>query len=231
MIAKPVVEWIRRENLTLLVLALVSICGTWILLEVGDELTEGSEHDLDRWLLQAVRRSPGGPEPIGPAWLQTAARDMTALGGYAVLTLVTAAAAIFLGLIKKHSAGLLLIGGTLGGWVAMRGLKALFQHPRPFIVPGIAEGDSASFPSGHAMLSAIVYLTLGSILACFIKERRLQNYVIAVALAVTLLVGASRVYLGVHYPTDVLAGWSLGLSWGILCMVLTRRLVRGGIVT
>lgn len=221
-----IIAWIRKERLSGLVMALITVCTVWVLLEVCDGLIEGTERDLDRWLVLAVRRAPDAPEPIGPQWLRSAARDVTSLGGYAVLTLVTAAVAVFFGLTRKPLAGWVLIGATLGGWAMMKFLKWLFQRERPMTIPGIADGESQSFPSGHAMLSAIVYLTVGSILSCFLTEKRQQAYVLSVALTVTLLVGVSRVYLGVHYPTDVLAGWSLGLAWGIVCTILTHRFAR-----
>ena len=95
-------------------------------------------------------------------------------------------------------------------------LKALFDRPRPTSCPTWCEVSSSSFPSGHSMNSAIVYLTLGALLARLVRPVAMKLYILAVALLVSFLVGISRVYLGVHYPSDVLAGWSLGLSWAVL---------------
>lgn len=216
-------RWIRREELAMLFTSLALVTGTWLVLELSDELIEGTAHDLDRWIVMALRRSTDSPDPVGPRWLQVAARDVTALGSRAVLTLATTAVAVFFSLMRRHREALLLVGGTLGGVVTMSVLKLLVARPRPIQVPGIIDDASSSFPSGHAMLSAIVYLSLGSILSSLVTARRLQNYIFAVALSLTFLVGLSRVYLGVHYPTDVLAGWTLGLLWGVACSLLTHR--------
>ncbi|MBI3862348.1 MAG: phosphatase PAP2 family protein [Planctomycetia bacterium] len=223
-----VVQWMRREDLAMLLTALAIVIGTWLVLEISDMLAEGMEHDLDRWIVMALRRTPGSAEPIGPRWLQVAARDITALGSRAVLTLATAAVAICLSLIRRHRESLLLVGASLAGLFVMQALKALVARPRPFPMPGIIDDPTSSFPSGHAMLSAVVYLTLGSILSSLVPSRRLRSYTFGVALAVTFLVGISRVYLGVHYPSDVFAGWTLGLSWGMACSILTHRLAESG---
>ena len=115
---------------------------------------------------------------------------------------------------------------SLGGWFLNGALKQLFQRPRPDVVPHLRDVMSLSFPSGHAMTSAVVYLTLGA-LTMRIAERRLTKfYCMAVAVLATVLVGASRVYLGVHYPTDVIAGWLIGFSWALLCWIVERSLER-----
>lgn len=217
------IRWIHRQDLGMPVLALSVVAGAWLALEISDELIEGTAHDLDRWIVLALRRTSDSTDPVGPRWLQAAARDVTALGSRAVLTLATTAVAIFFSLMRRHRDALLLVGATVGGVITMSVLKTLISRPRPIVVAGIVDDASSSFPSGHAMLSAVVYLTLGSILSSLVTRRRLRVYISAVALSVTFLVGVSRVYLGVHYPTDVFAGWTLGLSWGLACSILTRR--------
>ena len=105
-------------------------------------------------------------------------------------------------------------------------LKMGYNRPRPDLTT-MSEQFTASFPSGHAMLSAVTFLTLGALLARFAPTRRLQVYSITGALLLTLLVGSSRLYLGVHYPSDILAGWCLGSAWALLCsgaaLILQRR--------
>jgi undecaprenyl-diphosphatase len=122
--------------------------------------------------------------------------------------------------------GLFVVLASVGALVVQAVLKQFFQRARPDVVPHLREVMTMSFPSGHALTSAVVYLTLGA-LSMRIAERRLTKfYCMAMAMLITALVGASRVYLGVHYPTDVIAGWLIGLSWALLCWMLERTLER-----
>ena len=111
-----------------------------------------------------------------------------------------------------------------GGGFLSTVMKQLFGRDRPDVVPHLVAVTSSSFPSGHSMLAAIVYLTLGALLARFAARRRTRVYLLTVALFVTFVVGSSRVYLGVHYPTDVLAGWCIGSAWALTCWVAANRL-------
>ena len=108
-------------------------------------------------------------------------------------------------------------------------LKAAFDRPRPN-VDHYSYVVTSSFPSGHSMMSAVVYLTLGSLLTRVLPARGVKIYLIVVALLLTLLVGLSRVYMGVHYPTDVLAGWTAGLVWAMLCWLAARYLQKRGTI-
>ena len=109
-------------------------------------------------------------------------------------------------------------------------MKALFLRPRPQVVPQLRAVVETSFPSGHAMNSAIIYLTLAALLARLVQPRALKVYFLALAMLMTFLVGLSRVYLGVHYPTDVLAGWTVGLAWASVCWLVEQHFdVRAGI--
>ena len=153
-------------------------------------------------------------------------RDVTSLGSVAVLVLATLAVVGFLLLDRRYAAMLFVLAAVVSGLVLSSLLKACFARPRPEVVPHLAQVYSSSFPSGHSMMSAIVYLTLGTLLARMSARRPLKVYFLAVALILTALVGCSRVYLGVHYPTDVLAGWTAGLVWANLCWLVARRLQR-----
>lgn len=190
---------------------------------LADEVVEGDTLSFDNRVLMALR-VPGDPQtPIGPAWLAEAARDVTALGSFAVLTLLIIAVLVFLLLAhKRRMAGFLAVC-VVGGTIISTVLKIAFDRPRPDLT-GTVKVFTASFPSGHATVSAVVYLTLGAMLAELMAERAFRIYFYVVAVALTGLVGVSRVYLGVHYPTDVLAGWSIGAAWALLC-ALTFRLV------
>ncbi len=117
---------------------------------------------------------------------------------------------------------LLLVAAVASGVILSSLLKEAFDRPRPPDGSLVQSTLSASFPSGHSLSAAVVYLTLGAILARFVPLHRQRVYLIAVALFLTLLVGASRVYLGVHYPTDVLAGWTAGAAWALTWWLVSR---------
>ena len=211
---RKVVTWFGRLDLVVLLTALVILVGVWLFIAVAYGVSAGNTQRLDEGLLRSLR-GPHAPEDAwGPKWLEEVGRDLTALGGVAVLCLVTAAVAGYLLLCRKYRALGLLLVATVGRVLLSTVLKDLFGRPRPTVVPHLSYVRSASFPSGHSMLSAVVYLTLGALLARLVEQRRLKVYFLSVALLLSFLVGVSRVYMGVHYPTDVLAGWSAGLAWG-----------------
>jgi undecaprenyl-diphosphatase len=212
----------RTEGVRLLVLLLVIVgCGLGFI-ALADEILEQETQGFDEAVVRAMRRVDDPSLPIGPRWLRGAALDVTALGGVTVLTLVTLAVCGFLALVRHFRSMLLVLGSTMGGAALNFSLKALFDRPRPAVVPHLAEVSSASFPSGHAMLSAIVYLTLGVLLAQLSESRWLKVYVLGVAVLLTFLVGLTRVFLGVHYLTDVLGGWMAGLAWALFTVLLAR---------
>ncbi|UCD27932.1 MAG: phosphatase PAP2 family protein, partial [Planctomycetota bacterium] len=171
-------------------------------------------------------RDPNNPaQPIGPVWMAEVGRDLTALGGVAVLVLVTAIVGAFFGLTRRYPEMYFVFIAAIGGLLISVALKALVSRPRPDIVPHLSHVYTSSFPSGHSMMSATVYLTLGMLLARFVKQRRLKFYFLIVAVLLTCLVGTSRVYMGVHYPTDVLAGCLAGLVWALLCWLTAGYLI------
>jgi undecaprenyl-diphosphatase len=146
------------------------------------------------------------------------------LGSYAVLSIIVIAVAGFLRLLYLHRMMWLVVLASVSGTLLSHTLKHFFARERPDLVP-IAGTMSPSFPSGHSMLSAIIYLSLGVLLAEMAFRRRIKAYFLTVAMVLTFLVGISRIYLGVHYPTDVLAGWTVGLVWALVCW-LTARFIR-----
>lgn len=216
-----------RGPLFLLALALIA-GGIWVFVELADEVTEGEIPTFDEWALRSMRQADDPATPIGPPWLHEFGRDITALGGVAVLTLFTLAVAGYLVLVRKYHALILMLVATVGALILSSILKEIFGRERPDIVPHLSIVHSASFPSGHSMMASAVYLTLGVLMARLVPRRVLKTYFIMIALILALLVGVSRIYMGVHYPTDVLAGWTLGLVWALLCWVVARYLqVRG----
>ena len=227
---RAVIAWVGGLDLILLLAVLAMVTGVWSFMAIADKVVEGKTLRIDERLIRSLRNAADPSDPIGPEWLEEVGRDLTALGGVAVLSLITAAVVGFLFMRRQYHAIAFLLGATVGGLALSLLLKNHFARPRPELVPHLSAVYTSSFPSGHSMLSAVVYLTLGALLARLVKGPALKVYVLAMAMLLTLLVGVSRVYMGVHYPTDVLGGWSVGLSWAILCWLVARRLQREGVV-
>jgi undecaprenyl-diphosphatase len=213
--------WLQQQEPVVLLAMLLVVMGIWGFVELADEVLEGTTQEFDTWAVHVLRQ-PGRPElPRGPQWLAGAGRDITALGSYAVLSLIVIAVAGFLRLHCLYRTMWLVICASVGGALLNHFLKAFFSRERPDLVP-LVDTMSASFPSGHSMLSALIYLSLGALLAQTTLRRRIKAYFLTVALVLTFLVGLSRIYLGVHYPTDVLAGWTIGLVWALGCWLVAR---------
>lgn len=222
--------WRRLATVELWLLAtlLAAAGGLLAFGMLAEEIIEGEALAFDRNILLALRNPADLSDPIGPRWLEEVARDITALGSHVVLTMVTLAVVGFLLIARKRGAAVLVAVSVGGGTLLGTLLKLLFGRARPDLVPHAVEVYSASFPSGHAMLSAVTYLTLGALLMRVQARPGERLYILAVAIALTLLVGASRVYLGVHWPSDVLAGWCVGAAWAILCWTAALWLQRRG---
>ena len=197
--------------------AFISAISLFAFVEIADDVSEGDTAAFDTAILLAFRNRDDITDPLGPPWLESIMRDFTALGGIAILTTFTALAVGFLFLTRKQRAAWTVIVSVFGGIVLSNLLKWGFDRPRPDLVPHATAVYSQSFPSGHAMLSAVVYLTLGALMARTEAGVRVKIYLLSAACALTLVVGVSRVYLGVHWPTDVLAGWAVGASWALIC--------------
>jgi undecaprenyl-diphosphatase len=215
-----------REELLLMGGALVLLGVLFTIITLAGEVLEGDTQHFDERILAALRKADNPCMPIGPRWLEQVAFDLTALGGPTILGLTVAAVVGFLLLhgVKRNAVFVLVACG--GGWLLNNVLKELFGRERPAVVPHLREVMSLSFPSGHALTSAVVFLTLGALLMRVAQTRLVKFYVMAVAMITTLLVGLTRVYLGVHYPTDVLAGWLMGMCWALACWLVARVLDR-----
>jgi undecaprenyl-diphosphatase len=216
------VKWLgARDYLVLIAVALIAGL-TWGFIALLDEVQEGGTQRFDAWAIRTLGAHQG------PEALQEMGRDITALGGIALLSLLTITITGFLILEKKYHAAFYLLVATCGGGIISTVLKHFVNRDRPALVPHHSFVSSTSFPSGHSMLSAIVYLTLGALLARYTTDRKLRLYFLAVALTMTFMVGVSRVYVGVHWPTDVLAGWTAGAVWALICWIGARKLQRKG---
>ncbi|TWU18043.1 phosphatase PAP2 family protein [Allorhodopirellula heiligendammensis] len=212
-----------REPIVLLGL-LVVLLGSWGFTALTEEVLEGDTQSLDLWAVRSMRHADDLARPIGPGWMAEVGRDLTALGGIAVLLLAIVGAAGFLAIHGAYRMLIVLLVSTLGGMLASLWMKHFFDRPRPDIVPHLSQVYTNSFPSGHSMMSAIVYLTLAVLVAPLLRSFWIRFYVIAAAVVLTMLVGISRVYMGVHYPTDVVAGWAAGLVWALLCWLVARSI-------
>jgi len=220
--------WLGRHELASLVSLGTLAGGLWSFIAVAEEVTEGDTRALDRTLLLALRNPHDLSTPIGPPWLAEVGRDLTALGGVALLSLISVAVITHLLLAKQARAAGFVAASVSGALLLSLALKHVFSRPRPDLVPYLSYVMSSSFPSGHSMLSAAVYLTLGGLLARFQSSLLLKAHVLAWASVLTFLVGVSRVFVGVHWPSDVLAGWAAGAAWAALCWLCARALQRRG---
>jgi undecaprenyl-diphosphatase len=216
----------ERTELSVLLVAFGILALAVAFIYVADNVTRGDTRHFDERVIRALRTANDSAVPIGPPWLRIAALDITALGSATVLGLAVVAITGYLLLHGLYRTSAFVFVASCGGWILNWTLKQAFDRPRPELVPHLRDVMSSSFPSGHALTSAAVYLTLGTLLMRLAEGRLAKIYCIAVAMLATALVGASRVYLGVHYPTDVLAGWLIGLSWALVCWMIERTLER-----
>lgn len=215
----------RVESRILAVFLLIALAASGFA-KLASEVAEGDTLALDKWLLEGLRSPTDLAVPGGPAWLLKAMIDITALGGVTVLTLITLLAAGYLVAARKRATAAFLVAAIAGGAIVSTLLKLFFARPRPELVAHLVSVDSASFPSGHAMNSAITFLTIGALLARAEKDRAVRIYLMSAAIGLTLIIGCSRVYLGVHWPSDVIAGWTVGAAWAMLCSLVARTLQR-----
>ncbi|MBV9491333.1 MAG: phosphatase PAP2 family protein [Verrucomicrobia bacterium] len=199
-------------------------------LRLAEKVQAGKTNAIDEGILRALRHPENPAVPKGPPWLAEMAQDVTAMGSGPNLSLITGVVIGFLALNRRFRAAGFLIVSLGSGMVLSRMLKDFFVRPRPTVVPKLTHFDPGSFPSGHSMLSALVYLTLGGILSRMAANPVAKRYFLSVAIALAMLVGASRVYLGVHFPSDVLAGWAAGSLWSGFCAQVARALQRRGTV-
>jgi undecaprenyl-diphosphatase len=215
--------WLERRELTWLVVGLGACVLLFVFVSLAGEVTEGDTQAFDTKILQALRDPADPSKPIGPAWIEEPLLDLTALGGSTVLGLVVVVVVGFLVLQARYRTAAVVAITSISGELLNAAMKHLFDRPRPSIVPHLRTVYTTSFPSGHAMESAIVYLTLGAILMRAAESRFTKAYILGVAVLLTILVGISRVYLGVHYPTDVIAGWIIGFVWASICWLVAQR--------
>lgn len=219
-----VLHWIGSRELVVLIMLFAFLVAFWAFVAIADGVSENELSGFDHAVMLAMRNAHDRSDPLGPSWMEEMGRDITALGAIVVLGMATVAALGYLLLDGKRRVALLLLIATLGALGLSMLLKYSFDRPRPDLFPHAAMVYTASFPSAHSMLAASTYLTLGALLARVQRRRTIKAYILSCAVLLTLLVGISRVYLGVHWPSDVLAGWAAGAGWALLCWLLARWL-------
>lgn len=207
----------RRREVWLIAALVVAALTVWAFAELADEVLSGDSARIDETILLAMREAGDPLDPLGPPWFEELMRDVTALGSMVFIVFVTLAAAGFLLLAGQFVGAGLMVVAVAGGTLISQGLKDLFVRSRPDIVAHGMETFTASFPSGHATLSAVTYLTIGALLMRMRASRAEKAYILLIAVLLTVAVGVSRLYLGVHWPTDVLAGWTIGAGWALIC--------------
>jgi undecaprenyl-diphosphatase len=218
------------KELRLVALLLAVALVAWLATLAFGAIGYSRIHALDERILLSLRRPDDPSVPLGPSWLLPAAREFTALGSSTVLLTLILAVGGYLLLERRYGILALLLVSTFGGMAISSYLKIFFGRPRPSVVPHLAPVSSPSFPSGHSLVSAVVYMTLGVLLTRVTTDRRAKKYFVVLAATITFLIGLTRMYVGVHYPTDVLAGWAIGLLWALACGAIARELQRRRVI-
>lgn len=217
---------LAREELAAVAALGVAGGGVLAFIEIADDMTEADGVAFDETVLALLRPHPDPADALGPPWLETAMLDLTALGGIAVLVLFAAAVIGFLLIQRKWLSAVMLSVGLGGGVILSEGFKGLFDRDRPPLEVQAVETVNASFPSGHALLSTAFYLTLAVLLAHALPQKRLKAYVLGIGMLLALIVGISRVWLGAHWASDVMAGWCLGAAWAMSCWLVAYAFER-----
>jgi len=209
------------------VLWALSIGGFALFALLAVAIQHGWTDAADRAVLLSLREPSDLSDAWGPAWFEETAAELTALGGYPILVTVAIAVLGVLGLLRERAATIFLAAALAGGTALSSGLKHVFERPRPDLVDHLDKTFTSSFPSGHATVGTLAWLTLAAVAIRFVPRHSVRVFIVSAAFALAIVIGTSRVYLGVHWPSDVLAGWSLGIGWASLCWLAAHYLSRG----
>lgn len=210
------------EYATEITIFLISL-GLFLFVRLTGKMINGETSEFDREILLWFRNPLDLSEPVGPEVLEVIVRDITALGGVMVLGLLSLAVFGYLWLRRQRALAGFMLGSIVAGTLLNTLLKEVISRSRPDIVPHATDAALSSFPSGHAMMSTVVFLTLGALLSLSTDNRQVKLYILSWSILLPLMVGVSRLYLGVHWPTDILAGWIAGATWSLLCLLVYDR--------
>lgn len=210
----------RRIEVRLLLAGLAIMVAIWGFLALTGEVREQETTLFDRTVLLAFRTPADLGTPIGPRWLQESGRDVTALGGFTALTLIAVLAIAMLLMHGRKIQALIFGSAVILAQVAAEAVKHVVNRPRPELVAHHDLVYSSSFPSGHAVMAPVVYLTLAAIVAAGDRRRPVKVTLLLSAAVLVIAIGVSRVYLGVHWPTDVLAGWTMGAAIALAASII-----------
>lgn len=199
--------------------------GLFIFFKLTEEVLNGETGGFDQRILLWFRDDIDLTSPVGPAWLEVVVRDITALGGFLVLGLLCFFVVGYLWLRRQRHMAVYIAASVTAGILLNTLLKELITRPRPDIISHGTDAALSSFPSGHTMMSTVVFLTLGALLSMASNDRRTKVYILFWSILLPLMIGISRLYLGVHWPTDIIAGWVAGATWALICLLISRWFV------
>ncbi|MDB5432304.1 MAG: putative phosphatidylglycerophosphatase [Caulobacter sp.] len=207
---------LKRLEIQTLATMMAVTAAIWGFLHLSSEVGEKETLPIDTRLLLMLRNPANPSDPIGSRSFEESMRDLTALGGVTFLTIMVVIAFSALMFYRKRRQAWVFLGVVALAETSADLLKMVFDRARPTLVPHGSYVYSYSFPSGHSTMSAAVFLTLAGILASLEPKRRAKAFIFTVAVLLVIAIGFSRVYLGVHWPTDVLGGWTLGAAWAMV---------------
>lgn len=215
------VRWLAtRLEARALVVWIACVGAVWAFLSVAEEVGEGETDQVDRALLLSLREAGDPNDPIGPRWFEEAMRDITALGGFTLLTVAVIVGTLMLIFHDRRREAAVFALTVILAQVSSEVLKAIYDRARPDLVTHGGYAYSQSFPSGHSTMAAATFFTLATVVASVEARKRTKALIYGLAITFVVLVGVSRVYLGVHWPTDVVGGWALGAVWALLAWIV-----------
>jgi undecaprenyl-diphosphatase len=204
-------------------LALLTLFAALCVVELSEEVVEGDTAALDTWVF-SLFHSADKLVPRGPEWLREVMIDITALGSHTLLTLAALLAGLYALAIRRGDRFLMIAATSLGALFWSSGLKKLIGRERPSSIEPLVDVSSYSYPSGHALVTMAIYLSFALIAAEEAPHPLARAFIIVSGLMIAVFTGVSRIYLGVHYFTDVVAGWTIGGCWAVTCWLATRYL-------
>ncbi len=217
----PLQKWVKAEPIVLGSIFVI-VCCLWGFLRLATKIMGQQDLYYDQKILLSMRQSIDLAEPIGPLFLKDAMVDLSALGSVSVALVIFVTVLGLLLIQRQHRLVIFMTLSIFGGSALSIFLKTLFMRSRPDLIPHLTPAHYYSFPSGHSMTATVVYFTLAMVLSEAAHEKIIKHYILICAILIIGIVGISRVYIGVHWPSDVLGGWMMGTAWALLCWLIQR---------